>query len=257
MHPDKSPGPDGLNPAFFHRFWNDIGGDIFTSTTSWIFSNTIPPVLNSTHIVLAPKGDNPELIKDLRLISLCNVLYKIIANVLANRLKPLINKWIAPEQAGFVPSRSIMDNALTAFEILHYMRYKRKGKQVDVALKIDISKAFDNVSWSYMQVILFKLGFGSQWVTWMMMCISTVEYHVIFNGYRIGPITPTRVIRQECPLSPYLYIICAEELSVIIKNHELRGKIHGTCICRTASSVSHLLFADDSFLFCKATISEA
>jgi hypothetical protein len=77
---------------------------------------------------MAPKGDNPESMKDLRPISLCNVLYKIISKVLANRLKPLINKWISPEQAAFVHSRSIMDNALTAFEILHHMRCKHKGK---------------------------------------------------------------------------------------------------------------------------------
>jgi hypothetical protein len=100
------------------------------------------------------------------------------------------------------------------------------------------------------------MGFISQWITWMLMCITTVEYHVIFNGERIGPITPERGLRQGCPLSPYLYILCAEGLSSIIKSHELRGKLHGTRICRTAPSVSHLLFADDSFLFCKATTTE-
>jgi len=120
-----------------------------------------------------------------------------------------------------------MDNALTTFEILHYMHCKRKGKQGDVALKLDISKAFDSASWSYLQAILLKLGFCFQWFTWMMMCISTVEYHVIFNGDRIGPITSTRGLRQGCPLSPYLYIICAEGLSTIINNHELKSKIHG------------------------------
>jgi hypothetical protein len=176
---------------------------------------------------------------------------------LANRLRPLINKWISPEQAAFVPTRSIMDNALTAFEILHYMRCKHKGKIGDVALKLDISKAFDSVSWAYLQAILCKLGFSPQWVSWMMMCISTVEYHIIFNGDRIGPITPERGLRQGCPLSPYLYLLCAEGLSAIIKNHERRGHLHGARICRTAPSISHLLFADDSFLFCKATTSEA
>jgi len=78
MHSDKSPGPDGLNPAFYHRFWKEIGGELFTVATSWLASGPFPPELNATHIILAPKGDNPESMKDLRPISLCNVLYKII-----------------------------------------------------------------------------------------------------------------------------------------------------------------------------------
>jgi len=89
------------------------------------------------------------------------------------------------------------------------------------------------------------------------MCISTVEYHIIFNGDRIGPITPERGLRQGCPLSPYLYLLCAEGLSAIIKNHERRGQLHGARIRRTAPSISHHLFVDDSFLFCKATTLKA
>lgn len=127
MHPDKSPGPDGLNPAFYHRFWDEIGGDIFSSASSWLATGTLPPDLRATNIVLAPKGDNPESMKDLRPISLCNVLYKIISKVLANRLKPLISKWISPEQAAFVHSRSIMDKVQvqnTSSKEFHFIRYK-------------------------------------------------------------------------------------------------------------------------------------
>jgi hypothetical protein len=98
MHPDKSPGPDGLNPAFYHRFWEGIGGDLISDVVAWLNSGQLPQGLNATNIVLAPKGDNPETMKDLRPISLCNVLYKIISKVLANRLRLLIGKWISPEQ---------------------------------------------------------------------------------------------------------------------------------------------------------------
>ena len=257
MHPDKSPGPDGLNPTFYHIFWEDIGDEIFSSASSWLASSYLPPDLNATNIVLAPKGDNLESMRDLRPISLCNVLYKIVPKVLANRLRPLINKWISQEQAAFVHSRSIMANALTTFEVLHHMRCKTKEKIGEVALKLDISKAFDSVSSSYLKAILFKMGFSSQWTSWMMICITSVENRVIFNGDRIGPITPERGLHQGCPLSPYLYILCAKGLSAAIKNRELRGKIHDTRICRTSPPISHLLFADDSFLFCKATMAEA
>jgi len=100
------------------------------------------------------------------------------------------------------------------------------------------------------------MGFCDQWICWMRMCFASVNYHVLFNGDRIGPITPTRGLRQGCPLSPYLYIICAKGLSALIRHNELSGKLHGIRVCRVAPPVSHLLFADDSFLFCQATPAE-
>jgi len=91
-------------------------------------------------------------------------------------------------QATFVPSCSIMYNALTTFEVLHHMHCTKKGIIGEVALNLDISKAFDIVSWSYLQEFICNMSFCTQWVTWMMMYITTMEYHVIFVGDCIGPI---------------------------------------------------------------------
>jgi len=100
------------------------------------------------------------------------------------------------------------------------------------------------------------MGFCDKWISWMRMCFTSVDYHVLFNGDHIGLITPTRGLRQGCPLSPYLYIICAEGLSALNRHNELSGKLHGIRVCRAAPPISHLLFADENFLICKATPTE-
>jgi hypothetical protein len=126
-----------------------------------------------------------------------------------------------------------------------------------VALKLDISKAYDRIDWDYLRGIMTKMGFSTRWVSWIMMCVESVDYNVIVNDRLVGPITPSRGLRQGDPLSPYLFILCAEGLSALIRHAEARGDIHGVKICRNAPIVSHLLFADDSFLFFRANVDEA
>lgn len=94
-----------------------------------------------------------------------------------------------------------MDNALTAFEIMHHLKCKVTGKEGHVALKLDISKAFDSIQWDYLKEVLLKLGFSELWVSWIMMCVSSVEYHVLVNHDRVGPISPSRGLRHGDPLS--------------------------------------------------------
>lgn len=175
MHPDKSLGSDVRNPGFCQNFWNELGDEVFHSTCSWLELSSFPLHLNDTNIVLATKGDHSGSIKDMRPISLCNVIFKIISKVLANRLHPLIGKFISQEQVAFIPTWSIMDNTLSTFKILHHMRCKHKGKPGEVALKLDISKAFDSVSWSYLKAVMKKMGFNEKLISWMMMCITSVE----------------------------------------------------------------------------------
>jgi len=134
------------------------------------------------------------------------------------------------------------------------MRCKTKGKRGEVALKIDISKAYDRVNWSFVQAMMLKLGFHEKWVNWMGMCMSKyqVKYQVLINGDAVGLQNPRRGLRQGDPLSPYIFIICAEGLSVLLKRLEARGDIHGVKVCRGAPLLTHLLFADDYFLFYRA-----
>ena len=101
------------------------------------------------------------------------------------------------------------------------------------------------------------MGFNQKWIQWMVMCIESVDYSVLVNGEHVGPVIPGRGLRQGDLLSPYLFITCAEGLSSLIRNAEESGTISGTSICRGAPSVSHLLFADDCFLFFKAEESQA
>jgi len=186
--------------------------------------------------------------RDLRPISLCNVIYKNISKVLANILKPLLPKCISQEQSAFVENRSIIDNVMAAYEIVHHMKCKKKGKVGEVALKIDISKAYDRVDWEYVKNVMRRMDFHDTWVNWMTMCMESVNYQVLVNGERVGPIIPKRGLRQGDPLSPYLFIICAEGLSALLKKAKARGEIHGVKVCRGAPILTHLLFADDCFI---------
>ena len=145
MHLEKSPGSDGLNLGFYQRFWTLIGDQIFSVTSQWLSTGAFPLDLNDTLIVLIPKCENPSSIKELRSISLCNVLYKLVAKVLANRMKDVLCRLISPSQATFVPGRSITENILLASEVLHCLKRSMRGRIGDVALKLDISNAYDRV----------------------------------------------------------------------------------------------------------------
>jgi len=198
-----------------------------------------------TNIALIPKGSSQTSRKDWRPIALCNVLYKLILKVLANRLKVILQKCISDNQSAFVLDRSILDNAMVAIEVNHFMKTKTRGNDQIVALKLDISKAYDRMDWDYLKEVMIKMGFNEKWIQWMVMCVESVDYSVLVNGEHVGPIIPGRGLRQGDPLSPYLFIICAEGLSCLIRDAEERIAILGTSICSGAPPVSHLLFADN------------
>ena len=126
-------------------FWHIVGDNVVSVVLEFLNTSYLLPDLNHTYIVLIPKIKNPVKVSDYRPISLCNVIYKIIAKVLANRLKQVLPHIISPTQSAFVPGRLITDNVLVAYEALHMMHGHKKGKNGTLAMKLDISKVYDRV----------------------------------------------------------------------------------------------------------------
>ena len=121
-----------------------------------------------------------------------------------------------------------------------------------MALKLDMSKAYDRVEWEYMERVMIKMGFHARWIQLMMRCITTASYSVLINGQPYGHITPTRGLRQEDPLSPYFFLMCTKGLHGLISKAAHNGDIRGVSLCRNGPRITHLLFANDSLLFCRA-----
>ena len=172
--------------------------------------------INKTYITLVPKTNNPSRMIEFRPISLSNVIYKLISKVLANRLKLILLQIISENQSAFISGKLITDNVLISFELMHYLDHKRDSKDCYIAIKLDMSKAYDRVEWGFMEQVMKKLDFHEKWVGLIMRCITTVSYSVLINGVAHGNIIPSRGPHQGDPLSSYLFLLCADGFSSLI-----------------------------------------
>ena len=152
--------------------------------------------------------------KDYRPISCCNVLYKIISKLMANRLKLVLPKFIEPNQSAFVKDRLLMENVLLASELVK--SYHKSTVSAISAIQIDISKAFDTVQWSFLLSTLAALGIPKKFILWVEKCVSLASFTVQVNGELAGYFNSKRGIRQGCSLSPYLFVICMQVLSKML-----------------------------------------
>ena len=125
MHPSKSPGPNGMSPFFFQKYWHRMGNDVTTAIFSVLNSGHMLHKMNYTHIVLIPQYNDLKNVSDYQPISLGNVVSRIVSKLLANWLKLILPNVISDSQSVFVPNRLIIDNIIVAFEVLHRMRNKR------------------------------------------------------------------------------------------------------------------------------------
>ena len=252
INPDKAPGPDGFSAGFYQSFWDIIGLDVSLDIKRFFESSFLPRQLNETHICLIPKITSPRRVADYRPIALCTVHYKIIAKVLTKRLQPLLAKLISPNQSAFVPNRAISDNVLITHEILHYLRTSDARVRVSMAVKTDMSKAYDRIEWTFLEAVLRRLGFHDKCTSWIMACVSSVSYSFLVKGSPKGQVLPSRGLRQGDPLSPYLFILCTEVLSGLCQRAQDTGQLPGIKVAKGSPPINHLLFADDTMFFCRS-----
>ncbi|XP_042504810.1 uncharacterized protein LOC122081684 [Macadamia integrifolia] len=247
MGPLKAPGPDGLPPAFFQRFWDFTKEDVYSFTCNFFRTGSLPLHCNDTLLCLIPKCTNPETADQYRPISLCAVVVKIVTKIMASRLKDVMEILVSTAQSAFIPGRSISDNIYTAHEVFNYINKKKKGKQMFLALKLDMKKAYDRVEWEFLEKVLLQYGFSSHWVTMVMSCLRTVTYKLLINGAVRGTVIPTRGIRQGDPLSPALFILCSQALSSVISLSQRSGLLRASHFKLPITHHNHLKKAATKF----------
>eukprot|EP00253_Pinus_taeda_P006494 PITA_06494 len=245
MAKEKSPRPDGWSIELFLHFFDLIGAEITEVVEEFRKKGEVYNPFNATFIALIPKKEVPESFEDFRPISLCNSIYKIIAKVIANKIKPILSRHISMEQFGFLSGRQIHEAIGVAQEVMHSVRQKNKKGAV---IKIDLSKAYDRIKWLYIRLLLTHLGFKTDFISWILGCISNVSYAILINGATSSFFKGQRGLRQGCPLSPLLFLLVAEGLSQLIHKARREGKVKGIEVA-TNLFISHLLFVDDILIF--------
>jgi len=200
---------------------------------------------NSAFLTLIPKEKGENLFSRFCLISLCNIGYKVITKVIANRLKRILPKIIAENQGGFIHGRQLVDNFALVQEEIHFSLHR---KEKGMVIKLDLANDFDCVRHRFLFDVLQKLGFGQNFIKWIKAYISEPWIAPPVNGGADDFFKASRGLRQGCPLSPLLFILQASILSFYLEKKWQDQDIIGLCITRGVKSINHALFADDTLL---------
>ncbi|CAN1153013.1 LINE-1 retrotransposable element ORF2 protein [Linum perenne] len=246
---EKAPGPDGYSALFFKQSWEVVKVDVILAARRFFEKCSLPKYVNSILLALIPKKCNAAEMKDYRPISCCNVMYKVISKVLANRLSKVLPNLISPAQTAFIKGRNIGDGILLAHELLK--GYNRSGISPCCAMKIDLMKAFDSVEWDFVFETLKSMNFPAQFVDWIAECFHASMLSVNVNGTSMGYFPAKRGLRQGDPISPYLFVISMEVLSCLFEQSVTSKRYHLHPQCKGVS-LTHLSFADDLLVFSKA-----
>ena len=247
MPADRAPGPDGFTGRFYKSCWQIIKADVLAALVS-IHQGDLRhlELLNSAYLTLIPKKLDALEAKDYRPISLVHSFAKLVTKLLANHLAPLLNTLVATNQSAFIRGRCIHDNFMLVQQTIKVLH---RRKIASLFLKLDISKAFDSMDWSFLLEILSHLGFGPAWRTIISNLLHTASTQIMLNGEPGLSISHQRGLRQGDPLSPMLFILVMDVLNSLFLKAEAEGLL--SPLQSTGQRLS--LYADDVALFIRPT----
>lgn len=243
---NKASGLDGYSSEFFTSCWTVVGGEVSAAVSEFFVSGKLLTQLNATNLVLIPKIPNAKKMSDFRPISCLNTIYKVIAKLLSERLKSILQEVISHSQSAFMPGRLLSENVLLATEIVH--GYNKRNVERSAMLKVDLRKAFDSVRWDFVIATLRGLNIPSKFINWISQCLTTPSFSILVNGQSCGYFKSTQGLRQGDPLSPYLFVLAMEVFSGLLATRYDSGYIAYHPQTHDLR-ISHLMFADDVMIF--------
>ncbi|GKV28903.1 hypothetical protein SLEP1_g37891 [Rubroshorea leprosula] len=226
--------------------WETLKEDVMGYFSEFHNAGRIVKGANASFLALIPKVDNPQKIEEYRPILLINLMYKMLSKVLANRLKTVMDDLIGEQQSAFMGGRQLVDCVMVANEVLDEARRKKiKG----FCFKVDFEKAYDRVSWAFLDYMLRRMGFNHVWCQWMKECMQSASISILVNGGTTKQFSPSRGLRQGDPLSPFLFLLIVEGLNGLISSAKEKGLLKGWKIGNGGIKITHLQFADDMIMF--------
>ena len=227
MKHNKSPGMDGFTTEFLKVFWCRLKHFITNAINICFKKGTLSTSLKQCIITCIPKGKKDRsLIGNWRPISLLPVIYKLASGTIANRLKKVLNTIISTTQNSFISGRQISNCTRLIYDI---MQVAEEKKLPGLLMLIDFEKAFDSLSWDFLYNSLDFFGFSANFSKWIKLFNNDIKAYILQCGFLSESIKIGRGCRQGDPIAPYLFLIGAEILSLLIKiNPEITGFIYHT-----------------------------
>ncbi|XP_057779879.1 uncharacterized protein LOC130998477 [Salvia miltiorrhiza] len=236
MDASSAPGPDGFSGLFFQNCWHIIKEDICLAVRFFFLRSYLPAGCNASTLILIPKKDQVD-------------------TILATRLSAVAAVCVSPNQFGFISGRNIHDCIVLGSEGFNCMN--RASRRSNFACKIDISKAFDTMSWGFILQVLQVNGFHETFIRWISVIFTSARISILYNGQLSGYFACSRGVRQGDPLSPILFGIAEDVLSHLFLNCVHSRHLVPMDFSRGSHFPTHLLYADDILIFCKASVRNA